>query len=40
MSDFYPDSAGAATGIPSGNVPEFTVTEISLAVKRTLEGTF
>ncbi|HMA14343.1 MAG TPA: exodeoxyribonuclease VII large subunit, partial [Kiloniellaceae bacterium] len=43
MSDFYPDSAGAATGTPggpSGNIPEFSVTEISLAVKRTLEGTF
>jgi len=46
MSDFYPHSAGGAapsgtgSGTGPGNVPEFTVTEISLAVKRTLEGTF
>src|SRR3546814_7385352 len=43
MSDFYPDSAagGAShSGTGPGNVPEFTVSEISLAVKRTLEGTF
>jgi exodeoxyribonuclease VII large subunit len=39
MSDFYPDSAGAGSQAP-GNVPEFSVSEISQAVKRTLEGTF
>src|SRR3546814_827705 len=42
MTDFYPESAGggAHPGSGPGNVPEFTVSEISLAVKRTLEGTF
>ncbi|GAB4232055.1 MAG: exodeoxyribonuclease VII large subunit [Kiloniellaceae bacterium] len=42
MSDFYPDSAAgkAGPGGLSGNVPEFSVSEISMAVKRTLEGTF
>ena len=43
MSDFYPESAAAGGPHPGsgpGNVPEFTVSEISLAVKRTLEGTF
>jgi exodeoxyribonuclease VII large subunit len=43
MSDFYPESAapgGPHPGSGPGNVPEFTVSEISLAVKRTLEGTF
>jgi exodeoxyribonuclease VII large subunit len=39
MSDFYPEAAGDG-GSPPGNVPEFSVSEISLAVKRTLEGTF
>src|SRR3546814_14922871 len=43
MTDFYPESAaggGAHPGSGPGNVPEFTVSEISFAVKRTLEGTF
>ena len=42
MSDFYPESAAgkAGQGGLSGNVPEFSVSEISMAVKRTLEGTF
>jgi exodeoxyribonuclease VII large subunit len=41
MSDYYPDSAGGGPqGAPQGNVPEFSVSEISMAVKRTLEGTF
>jgi exodeoxyribonuclease VII large subunit len=43
MSDFYPDSAAGGTGSGgnlSRNVPEFSVSEISQAVKRTLEGTF
>ncbi|MGD1877929.1 MAG: exodeoxyribonuclease VII large subunit [Kiloniellaceae bacterium] len=43
MTDFYPDSAaggGASSGNAPGNVPEFSVSEISMAVKRTLEGTF
>ncbi|MGF1630583.1 MAG: exodeoxyribonuclease VII large subunit [Kiloniellaceae bacterium] len=39
MTDFYPDSAFDGGPTP-GNVPEFSVSEISLAVKRTLEGTF
>ena len=39
MSDFSPDSAAGGTALP-GNVPEFSVSEISMAVKRTLEGTF
>jgi exodeoxyribonuclease VII large subunit len=39
MSDFSPGTPGAGAGL-SGNVPEFSVSEISLAVKRTLEGTF
>lgn len=39
MSDFYPDFDPGGTA-PLGNVPEFSVSEISLAVKRTLEGTF
>jgi len=43
MTDFYPESAtaaGTSSGTGPGNVPEFSVSEISLAVKRTLEGTF
>jgi len=39
MSDFYPDSA-PGSGAQPGNVPEFSVSEISQAVKRTLEGNF
>jgi exodeoxyribonuclease VII large subunit len=39
MTDFYPDSAFDGGPAP-GNVPEFSVSEISMAVKRTLEGTF
>jgi len=39
MSDFYPDSGPGDAGL-TGNVPEFSVSEISMAVKRTLEGTF
>ena len=44
MADFYRDSspggAGDSPGAAPGNVPEFSVSEISMAVKRTLEGTF
>ncbi len=43
MSDFYPESGSAGGGLAGnapGNVPEFSVSEISQAVKRTLEGTF
>ena len=43
MSDFYPESGpggGGLAGKAPGNVPEFSVSEISQAVKRTLEGTF
>ncbi len=39
MTDFYPDSSPGG-GALAGNVPEFSVSEISQAVKRTLEGTF
>ncbi len=39
MSDFYPESEPRG-GAVAGNVPEFSVSEISMAVKRTLEGTF
>jgi exodeoxyribonuclease VII large subunit len=39
MTDFYPESAAGEGKLP-GNVPEFSVSEISQAVKRTLEGTF
>ena len=39
MTEFYPDSAFDGGPTP-GNVPEFSVSEISMAVKRTLEGTF
>ncbi|MGF1593150.1 MAG: exodeoxyribonuclease VII large subunit [Kiloniellaceae bacterium] len=39
MTDFYPAAAGDGGPLP-GNVPEFSVSEISMAVKRTLEGTF
>lgn len=31
---------GFAAGAPAGNVPEYTVSEISGAIRRTLEGTF
>ncbi len=39
MTDFSPQDGGGPRGAP-GNVPEFSVSEISMAVKRTLEGTF
>ena len=47
MSDFSTDGGGAVPGEPSGsnnsgpgNMPEFSVSEISQAVKRTLETSF
>lgn len=42
MSDFSTDGGGMVPGEPSGsgNMPEFSVSEISQAVKRTLETSF
>ena len=39
MSDRHSDNGGAA-GLAVSNLPEFTVSEISQAVKRTIEGAF
>ena len=39
MSDIHSDNGGAA-GSAVSNLPEFTVSEISQAVKRTIEGAF